>query len=83
MRSSGTWYHVDLVGTEVSGEYVASIFRVERIYVQGTTLPITSRSEDATLESGLLLHCPQDPEFHIYIYIYIKNAYRSQTASVV
>jgi hypothetical protein len=36
MLSSGMWYHVGLVRTNVLGEHVVSIFRGERIYALRT-----------------------------------------------
>jgi hypothetical protein len=45
MQSSVMWRPVDLVRTDVSEEYVASIFKADRISELGTKLALVSRQD--------------------------------------
>jgi hypothetical protein len=46
MLSSGIWHRVDLVGTNVSEEHIASIIRVKRIGSLGTLAVTSCYSDD-------------------------------------
>jgi hypothetical protein len=66
MPSSGTLRRVALVGTDVSEEYIASIFRVTRIGEQGTALAVTNnrstlrRNKQSTLTRAIWRSIPED-----------------------